>query len=226
MTKDNKTSPSTENSHEIDAKLCAYCGQMKPLSHFIRRTGKRSNRGSRRGACRSCRQLKKEQHALTSAASTADTSPTADIPFQPKRLIKRTLPVPPPRVDGLDLVMLKPNRRGLVQMKGQTDNGSRWQQEVDFDMAVILVKEHAAVVVNRHTIRRIYSNKAFRRYILERDKHTCFFCGEYGDTIDHLLPRAKGGHTTPANCVCACNLCNQNKGVLSLEDFMADSTEL
>ncbi|WP_188540540.1 HNH endonuclease [Paenibacillus segetis] len=228
MTKDNKTSPQTEISPEINTntKLCAYCGQNKPLSHFIRRTGKRSNRGSRRGACRSCRQLKKEQRAITSSATNTEINPSTDTTFQPKRLIKRTLPVPPPRVDGLDLVILKPNRHGLVRMRGRTDNGRRWQQEVDFNLAVILVKEHAAVVVNRHTIRRIYSNKSFRRYILERDKHTCFFCGEYGDTIDHLLPRAKGGHTTPANCVCACNLCNQNKAARSLEDFMEDSSEL
>lgn len=108
-------------------------------------------------------------------------------------------------------------------MRGKTDKGRRWQQETDLELAITLVKEHAAIVVNRHTIRRLYSNKKFRRYILTRDRYTCFYCGGYGDTIDHLLPRAKGGHTTPVNCVCACSLCNQSKADRSVDEFMSDN---
>ncbi len=117
---------------------------------------------------------------------------------------------------------LRPNRNGMIRLRGRTDKGRRWQQEIDFELAVTLVREHMAVVVNPFTIRRLYTNKAFRQYILTRDNYTCFFCGEYGDTIDHLLPKAKGGHTTPVNCVCACNLCNQSKADRWLDDFMQD----
>lgn len=130
------------------------------------------------------------------------------------------LPALPPKPEGPDPSVLRVNRHGIVGMRGKTDKGRRWYQETDLETAVTLVKERAAVVVNRHTIRRIYSNKAFRRYILERDRYTCYFCGEPGDTIDHLLPRAKGGHTTPANCVCACALCNQSKADQTLQDFI------
>jgi len=105
-------------------------------------------------------------------------------------------------------------------MQGRTDKGRRWRQETDLETAVTLVNEHAAFVVNRRTVRRLYSNRAFRSYILNRDRYTCYFCGQYGDTIDHLLPRAKGGHTTPMNCVCACNLCNQSKADRDLDEFM------
>ncbi|MNE50334.1 HNH endonuclease [compost metagenome] len=108
----------------------------------------------------------------------------------------------------------------MVRMRGRTDRGRGWQQEVDLELAVTLVREHAAVVVNPHTIRRLYTSKGFRRYILTRDHYTCYFCGEYGDTIDHLLPRAKGGHTTPDNCVCACNMCNQMKADKDAEEFL------
>ncbi|KKO53967.1 HNH endonuclease [Paenibacillus sp. DMB20] len=108
-------------------------------------------------------------------------------------------------------------------MRGKTDKGRRWQQDIDLELAVILVMEGAAVVVNRHTIRRLYTNKGFRQYVLERDGYTCYFCGRYGDTIDHLLPRAKGGHTTPVNCVCACMECNQSKADRDLEDFIHSS---
>ncbi|MFC4303280.1 HNH endonuclease [Cohnella boryungensis] len=104
-------------------------------------------------------------------------------------------------------------------MRGKTDSGRTYYQEIDPEFAKILVRENAAFVLNRHTIRRIYSNKEFRRLILTRDRYTCHFCGRYGDTIDHLLPRAKGGHTTPVNCVCACNECNQSKADRDLDEF-------
>lgn len=115
---------------------------------------------------------------------------------------------------------LRTNRQGMVRMRGKTDKGRRWHQEIDMELAVTLVKEKAAVVVNRYTIRRLFSNKDFKRYIMNRDQYTCYFCGSYGDTIDHLLPRAKGGHTTPLNCVCACNLCNQSKAAMDADEFM------
>ncbi|WP_405453710.1 HNH endonuclease [Paenibacillus sp. HJGM_3] len=126
-----------------------------------------------------------------------------------------------PRTHPLDPSSLRPTRSGIIRMRGKTDNGRRWYQEIDPELAYTLVRERAAVVVNRQTIQRLYSNKEFRRLILNRDNYTCHFCGQYGDTIDHLLPRAKGGHTTPVNCVCACNFCNQSKADRDLEEFMS-----
>ncbi len=122
--------------------------------------------------------------------------------------------------DPTDVTALIPTRQGFIRMRGRTDKGRRWFQEIDLELAQTLVRERAAVVVNRHTIRRLFTNKDFRRYILTRDKHVCHFCGQYGDTIDHLLPRAKGGHTTPDNCVCACQACNQSKADRDLEEFV------
>ncbi|WP_240941661.1 HNH endonuclease signature motif containing protein [Paenibacillus sp. HB172176] len=128
--------------------------------------------------------------------------------------------LPRDRHDPHDASMLKPTRQGFIRMRGKSDNGRKWYQEIDPELAEVLVKEGAAVVVNRSTIRRLFSNKEFRRMVLTRDAYTCHFCGKYGDTIDHKLPRAKGGHTTPMNCVCACYECNQLKASHDLDDFM------
>ncbi|WP_342564015.1 HNH endonuclease [Paenibacillus sp. FSL R7-0345] len=125
-----------------------------------------------------------------------------------------------PKPEPEDYSALVPSYKGMILMRGHSDKGRRWHQEIDLELAVTLVRERAAVVVNRRTIRRLYSNKDFRKLILTRDNYTCHFCGLYGDTIDHLLPRAKGGHTTPDNCVCACNLCNQTKADKDVEEFM------
>lgn len=220
----NQAEASDGEAEEQTLRLCPRCSTLKPLSHYMRRTGKRAGKNTRRGLCRACRKKSKKLHRTAAAESPADSAaPEEAVP--PRRLSKRPLPAPPPKPQGPDASVLRPTREGIIRMRGQTDKGRRWYQETDLETAAVLVQEYAAVVVNAHTIRRIYSNKKFKRYILMRDQYTCHFCGEYGDTIDHLLPRAKGGHTTPLNCVCACNLCNQSKADRTLEDFMVDAED-
>ena len=205
-----------DETEPLVSKQCANCKETKPISHFLRRTGRRSSAGSRRGACRACRKAK------------AAAAPSTVITVQDQKAIRRKAQADKPRsVPPLptiplpnDPAALKTTRQGTIWMRGKTDKGRRWYQEIELELARTLVKEHAAVIVNRHTIRRLFSNKDFRHYVLERDNHTCYFCGEFGDTIDHLLPRAKGGHTTPVNCVCACNACNQSKADQDLQSFM------
>ena len=52
-----------------------------------------------------------------------------------------------------------------------------------------------------------------RREILRRDNYTCQYCGNTKNlTIDHVIPRAKGGLNTWENVVIACEPCNNRKG--------------
>lgn len=59
--------------------------------------------------------------------------------------------------------------------------------------------------------------------ILQRDNHTCQFCGERFEpaelTIDHLIPMALGGLDEPTNYVACCEPCNQRKAAMPLEEF-------
>lgn len=54
-----------------------------------------------------------------------------------------------------------------------------------------------------------------RRGVLKRDQWTCAFCGEYGNTVDHVLPRSRGGTDSWLNTVAACAPCNHKKGNLT-----------
>jgi len=55
-----------------------------------------------------------------------------------------------------------------------------------------------------------------RRNIFERDGHRCQYCGrrfpKQDLTIDHVLPRSRGGKDTWDNLVLACMKCNLKKG--------------
>jgi 5-methylcytosine-specific restriction endonuclease McrA len=54
-----------------------------------------------------------------------------------------------------------------------------------------------------------------RRNLFKRDHYTCQYCGKQpgGDelTIDHVLPRSRGGVSSWENCVLACIECNSRK---------------
>jgi 5-methylcytosine-specific restriction endonuclease McrA len=56
--------------------------------------------------------------------------------------------------------------------------------------------------------------KLTRKEVFIRDDYTCQYCGRRGTdlTIDHIVPRSKGGLHTWDNLVSACRSCNHRKG--------------
>jgi len=50
-----------------------------------------------------------------------------------------------------------------------------------------------------------------RAGVLRRDGRRCAYCGRRADTIDHVVPRSRGGRHTWDNCVAACRVCNSRK---------------
>jgi 5-methylcytosine-specific restriction endonuclease McrA len=51
-----------------------------------------------------------------------------------------------------------------------------------------------------------------RREILRRDHYTCQYCGSNKHlTLDHIIPRSRGGQHTWDNVVIACEKCNSRK---------------
>lgn len=62
--------------------------------------------------------------------------------------------------------------------------------------------------------------KLTRREIFIRDGFTCQYCGRYGHelTIDHVIPRSRGGLHAWDNVVSACRTCNHRKGGKSVAE--------
>lgn len=55
-----------------------------------------------------------------------------------------------------------------------------------------------------------------KKNVLRRDNYTCQYCNHHPRpedlTIDHIIPKSRGGETLWENCVAACKRCNKIKG--------------
>lgn len=102
-------------------------------------------------------------------------------------------------------------------------NFTNWKRAV-----VLLLKEKAQVLSSRVIrlidyvkipLNRIMIQKPTRTLIYQRDDHTCQYCGSQKRlTVDHVIPRSRGGQDTWENMVVACSPCNVKKGNTLLEE--------
>jgi 5-methylcytosine-specific restriction endonuclease McrA len=70
-------------------------------------------------------------------------------------------------------------------------------------------------VIRLRSYIRVPYNKVVlsRRNIMRRDNFTCMYCGSKNDlTIDHVLPKSRGGKDVWENLTTACEKCNVKKG--------------
>lgn len=95
---------------------------------------------------------------------------------------------------------------------------------------ILVLKEKAHVVSSRTIrlknyikipIRKQVVGKPTRTLILKRDNHTCQYCEYKGPklTIDHILPKSRGGQDTWQNLVTSCLDCNNCKDNRTPEEW-------
>lgn len=63
--------------------------------------------------------------------------------------------------------------------------------------------------------------KKRRRQIYARDGHACIWCtsGAFKLTLDHVVPRRRGGTNRTDNLIAACMPCNSRRGERSLYEY-------
>ena len=71
------------------------------------------------------------------------------------------------------------------------------------------------------------ARRKFRQSIFESWEWKCAYCDKDLDvksaTIDHIVPKFKGGHNVKSNMICSCSKCNRSKGSVLLEDWYNSS---
>lgn len=86
---------------------------------------------------------------------------------------------------------------------------------------LVIRSSHLAVTAPEVVVLSAYEGRAersvvfSRRNIFKRDRFTCQYCntqpGPEELTIDHVLPKSRGGRSTWENCLLACVNCNKVK---------------
>lgn len=104
-----------------------------------------------------------------------------------------------------------PSRRAVVLVLGR-------KAEVLHDTGEALHSEHLSVPVPSVIRLRLYVKVPYRRRaplnrrgVFARDGHRCQYCSAGAESIDHVIPRSKGGEHTWENVVAACRPCNVRK---------------
>lgn len=101
-------------------------------------------------------------------------------------------------------------------------NITSWKRAI-----ILLLKEKAQVISDRVIrlleyiklpLSKLREIKPSRAMIYKRDNNKCQYCGATRKlTIDHVVPKSKGGQDTWDNLVVACSSCNTKKGDKLLE---------
>jgi len=110
--------------------------------------------------------------------------------------------------------------RGRAEVITVTDSPSTWDEKIrtpsrDFEVP--------ATIRLLSRVQRRWSAPRFRKKVLfNRDGWQCQYCCTNLDwhtiTIDHVVPRSRGGATSWKNCVASCRKCNAKKGSKMLQD--------
>jgi 5-methylcytosine-specific restriction endonuclease McrA len=76
-----------------------------------------------------------------------------------------------------------------------------------------LVLRSPLVIRLRYMVKVPYHRRTTlsRRAVFARDDHRCQYCGGHADSIDHVLPRSRGGEHVWHNVAAACRPCNLRK---------------
>lgn len=86
-----------------------------------------------------------------------------------------------------------------------------------------LIGDPLVLALNRYVPKRKLEVKidspVSKRMILSRDGYVCSYCGGFGNTVDHIIPKSKGGPSTWGNLTTACRDCNGKKGDLELTEI-------
>ena len=106
---------------------------------------------------------------------------------------------------------------------------------VSFRRALMLVMNHKATILHadeEHPVEAIHTQfdrpkvivlsryvrvpyarriPLTRRGVLRRDGHSCAYCGKSANTIDHVVPKSRGGAESWDNLVACCFRCNNIK---------------
>ncbi len=121
---------------------------------------------------------------------------------------------------GYEPISIVSDRRALVLVLGgkasileaDDDDPVRSMHDEHPRPQVILLTRYVRVPMARRT-------PVSRKGVLRRDNHRCAYCDAFANTIDHVMPKSRGGRDSWENLVACCLRCNNVKGDKTPEEM-------
>jgi len=104
--------------------------------------------------------------------------------------------------------------KGRAEVITVSDSPSFW--DTYYSSVSNTIRVPATIRLNFRVNVRPSVTRFKKRIMFNRDDWSCQYCNKkltYNSiTVDHVIPKCKGGQTTWKNCVVCCKQCNRNKG--------------
>lgn len=93
------------------------------------------------------------------------------------------------------------------------DKAVAMENDGSFLRSEMLILPTPLVIRLRYLVRVPYHRRTSmsRRAIFARDDFRCQYCGGIAESIDHIVPRSRGGQHVWENVAAACRRCNHDK---------------
>jgi 5-methylcytosine-specific restriction endonuclease McrA len=110
-------------------------------------------------------------------------------------------------------------RAHVLVFKGKAEVIEEWGQPLH-SASSTYPWPHVIRLVQYVRVPRSVQRKISRRALFARDGWRCVYCGSSGGrlTLDHVVPRSRGGDSVWENVVTACAPCNLRKGNRTIEE--------
>ena len=117
------------------------------------------------------------------------------------------------------LLLLYGDRAHALDAEYEPHDFADWSAREPANGELVVPTVRGSLEVPRLLLLRSYDRvprtplRLSRRNVFVRDGHACVYCGKTSElTIDHVLPRSRGGGSSWENLVSCCRGCNLEKG--------------
>jgi len=114
------------------------------------------------------------------------------------------------------------DRAFVISYKGNAEIIHEHEETFGVVNPELEIRKPSVIRVKKYVNDKLHRVPLTRENIYRRDGFECVYCGEGRKkllTLDHVIPKSKGGEDSWENLVTACKTCNNEKDDLTLEEY-------
>ncbi len=118
--------------------------------------------------------------------------------------------------------IISSERAFVIYFKGNAEVVHNHDEVFKLVNPELIINKPSIIRVPNYIRRENQKVPVTRANIFKRDGYKCVYCGEFikgGMSLDHVIPKSKGGQDSFENLVTCCMPCNHEKDDLSVEEW-------